>query len=202
MIQLYYQNFHRSHPILIPRKALNTSLCRRIPAYMLSIMRYIGAHYHSDPSFKEVFRESAHIAMSDTTPRDGFKVQGMLLLAIMTHAYCKEDRAHETMQATIQLSLDLGMNRASFAEQNSFGSSIFEESWRRTYWELYVVEGLLAAMRDQSTFRLYSQKADVSLPCDEESYNRSESVCFSPRISLLSNDLAGMLQPKSRRSPS
>ncbi|KAI9923940.1 hypothetical protein AWENTII_008323 [Aspergillus wentii] len=80
------------------------------------------------------------------------------------------------MQATIQLSLDLGMNRASFAEQNSFGSSIFEESWRRTYWELYVVEGLLAAMRDQSTFRLYSQKADVSLPCDEESYNRSESL--------------------------
>ena len=41
MIQLYYQNFHRSHPLLVPRKALAGPLCDRLPAYVLSIMRYV-----------------------------------------------------------------------------------------------------------------------------------------------------------------
>ncbi|PLB54194.1 putative C6 transcription factor [Aspergillus steynii IBT 23096] len=170
MIQLYYQNFHRSHPLLVPRKALASHLCDRIPAYLLSIMRYIGAHFYPDPAFKEEFRGSAYAIFADSTVRDGFKVQGMLLLAIVEHAHGQDESAHRTMQAAIDLALDLGMHRSSFALENSKGDFMMEESWCRTFWELYVVDGLLATMRDQSSFRLCRQRTDVRLPCAEDAY--------------------------------
>ncbi|KNG83646.1 putative C6 transcription factor [Aspergillus nomiae NRRL 13137] len=178
MVQLYYQNFHRSHPFLIPRKVLHSSLRHRIPPYLTGIMRYIGAHYYPDVRFKEEFRRVAYTVLSDTT-RDGFKVQGLLLLAIIEHAHGQEENAHLKVQLAIDLSLELGMNRASFAPINSEGSSVLAESWRRTFWELYVVDGLLAAMRDQSSYRLYSYKADVRLPCAEELYNSANHAKYT-----------------------
>ncbi|KAH1500266.1 hypothetical protein LV164_003187 [Aspergillus fumigatus] len=176
LIQLYYQTFHRSHPLLIPRKALHSHLVAKIPQYILSIMRFIGAHQHHDPSLKELFRQSAYSVLSALTPRDGFMVQGMVLLAIVEHARGAEDSATRIMQAAVNLALELGMNKAAFAAEHSGGNSILEESWRRTYWELYFVDGFLAAMRDQSAFQLFHSPADVRLPCDEELYNSGDVV--------------------------
>jgi hypothetical protein len=177
LIQLYYQTFHRSHPLVIPRKALHSPLSEKIPQYILSIVRFIGAHQHHDPSLKELFRQSAYSVLSDSTPRNGFKVQGMVLLAIVGHARGAEDSAARIMQAAVNLALELGMNKAAFAAEHSGGNSILEESWRRTYWELYFVDGYLAAMRDQSAFQLFNSPADVRLPCDEELYNSGDGVC-------------------------
>ncbi|RHZ67971.1 Zn(II)2Cys6 transcription factor [Aspergillus thermomutatus] len=179
LIQLYYQSFHRSHPLLIPRKALHSPVCGGIPQYILSIMRFIGAHQHPDPSLKEIFRQPAYTVLSDSTPRDGFKVQGMVLLAIVDHAHGAEDSATRIMQAAVNLALELGMNKAAFAAEHSGGNPILEESWRRTYWELYFVDGYLAAMRDQSAFRLFHQAAEVKIPCDEELYNSGDAVTLS-----------------------
>ncbi|KAB8223119.1 hypothetical protein BDV33DRAFT_189261 [Aspergillus novoparasiticus] len=181
MVQLYYQNFHRSHPFLIPRKVLHSALRHRIPPYITGIMRYIGAHYYPEVRFKEEFRPAAYTVLSDVTPRDGFKVQGLLLLAIIEHAHGQEENAHLKIQMAIDLALELGMNRASFALINSEGSSVLAESWRRTFWELYVVDGLLAAMRDQSSYHLFSHKADVRLPCAEELYNSASEITPNTR---------------------
>lgn len=139
-------------------------------------MRYIGAHYYPEARFKEEFRPAAYTVLSDVTPRDGFKVQGLLLLAVIEHAHGQEENAYLKIQMAIDLALELGMNRTSFALVNSEGSSVLAESWRRTFWELYVVDGLLAAMRDQSSYRLFSHKADVRLPCAEELYNSASEV--------------------------
>ena len=176
MIQLYYQGFHRSHPFIIPRKALNTPLSSRIPQSTLSIMRYIGAHYYPDPKFKEMFRNSAYAGLSDGTIFNGFRVQNMLLLAIVDHAQGNEDNAHQTIQTAITIALELGMNRASFALENGSGCPIMEESWRRTYWELYVINGMLAAIRDKSSVILHTQEAEIGLPCEESVYNTSNMV--------------------------
>lgn len=180
MIQLYYQGFHRSHPFIVPRKALNTPLSSRIPQSTISIMRYIGAHYYPDPTFKEMFRNSAYAGLSDGIIFNGFRVQNMLLLSIVEHAQGNEDSAHQTIQAAITLALEIGMNRASFSHDNSWGSPVIEESWRRTYWELYVINGTLAAMRDQNSFVLHTKESEVGLPCEESLYNTSDTVCPFP----------------------
>lgn len=179
MVQLYYQNFHRSHPLLVPRKALASHLCDRMPAYLFAIMRYIGAHFYPDPAFKEEFRAPAYAVLADSVAQDGFKVQGMLLLAIVEHAHGQDDSAHRTMQAAIDLALELGMHRSSFAVEHSRGDFTMEESWCRTFWELYVVDGLLATMRDQSSFRLCRQRTDVRLPCAEDAYTAGVAVRLS-----------------------
>ncbi|KAL4869232.1 hypothetical protein BDV12DRAFT_168135 [Aspergillus spectabilis] len=170
MIQLYYQSFHHSHPIMIPRKALNTSLCYLIPSHIISIMRYVGAHYYPDPSLKETFRQAAFSCLSDPKLQAGFRVQALLLLAIADHSHCHEQNAHRLMETAIDLALEIGMHHASFARKHSYSHSVLAESWRRTYWELYVTDGLLSAMQEKSPFRLYHQRADVQLPCSEKLY--------------------------------
>ncbi|KAL1962606.1 hypothetical protein VTN77DRAFT_9320 [Rasamsonia byssochlamydoides] len=166
LIQLYYQNFHLAHPVVLPQKALH-----HVPSYLLAVMQYIGAHYHYDPFVRDALKDAAYAALSDQTPRDGFKVQSMLLLAIATHAHGHEDEANQILRAAVDLALELGMDGASYARENSMGSSLVEESWRRTYWELYVVDGLFAGLRQQSTFPLYSRQSDLSLPCEEAEYH-------------------------------
>ncbi|KAL5365149.1 hypothetical protein BJX96DRAFT_179578, partial [Aspergillus floccosus] len=180
MVQLYYQNFHRSHPVLIPRRALQSPLRERLPAYLLSIVRYIGAHYYPDPLFKESYRAAAYEVLSAPV-KDGFRVQGVLLLAIVEHAHGSEDAARLTLDSAITDALDLGMNRAPFAREHSAGDSVLEESWRRTYWELYVVDGLLAAMGEQGVFRLWHQKTGVKMPCAEHMYNAAINVVPNPQ---------------------
>ncbi|KAL4979623.1 hypothetical protein BDW66DRAFT_157093 [Aspergillus desertorum] len=170
MIQLYYENFHPSHPFMIPRKALSTSLCYLIPSELLFVMRYIGAHYHPDPFLKQAFCQAAFNASSDQLIEGGFKVQALLLLAIADHSHYHEQSAHRLIQTAVNLALEIGLNRRRFASEHSYGHAVLEESWRRTYWELYVVDGLLAAMREQSSFRLYEQPVNVQLPCDEKKY--------------------------------
>jgi hypothetical protein len=169
-LQLYYEYFHGAHPILLPANTLGSSLFYQIPSYLRAVIRYIGAHYHRDPSARISCREVAHAVLSDDTPRNGFKVQGMLLLAIITFADGDENRARQLLQAAIRLALELGMNRAAFAVEHAMGSSLLEESWRRTYWELYVVDAMLAALRGPGAFSLYLVPSDLTLPCDETTY--------------------------------
>ena len=170
LLQRYYEYFHGAHPILLPPNTLGSPLFYQIPAHLRAVMRYIGAHYHRDPSARISCREVAHAVLSDESLQNGFKVQSMLLLAIITFADGDENRAHQLLQAAIQLALELGMNRAAFALEHSMGSSLLEESWRRTYWELYVVDAMLAAPRGPGAFSLYRVPSDLTLPCDETTY--------------------------------
>ncbi|KKK23012.1 hypothetical protein ARAM_007608 [Aspergillus rambellii] len=176
MIQLYYQNFHPSHPLLLPKKSLCSPLCQMIPPYIFAIMRYIGAHYYPEPAFKQTYRQQAYGVLSEQTSRDPFKVQALLLLAIIDHSHCHEESGHRLIQEAVNLALDIKMNRSWFAREHSHGYTVLEESWRRTYWELYVVDGLFAATREQNLFQLYHQRADVRLPCAEKMYHSCDSV--------------------------
>ncbi|KAL6230092.1 hypothetical protein BDW75DRAFT_79307 [Aspergillus navahoensis] len=188
MIQLYYENFHPSHPLMVPRKALGTSLCFLIPSQLLSVMRYIGAHYYPDPSLKQAFRQAAFNASLDKSVEGGFKVQALLLLAITDHSHCHEQSAHRLIQTAVDLALEIGLNRRQYASEHSYGHAVLEESWRRTYWELYVVDGLLAAMQDQSLFRLYHQPANVQLPCGEKMYKCDNVIPSGQTLEDLQNN--------------
>lgn len=194
MVQLYYQNFHRSHPVLVPRRALQSPLRARLPAYLPAIMRYIGAHYYPDPLFKESYRAAAYEALAAS--KDGFRVQALLLLAIVEHAHGSEDAARRSLDSAITDALALGMNRAPFAREHAAGDAVLEESWRRTYWELYVVDGLLAAMSEQGVFRLGQQKTGVKMPCAEHMYNAAVDVSRLPGPSFaLTNAGDGQVVP-------
>ncbi|KAL4968103.1 Zn(II)2Cys6 transcription factor [Aspergillus stella-maris] len=187
MIQLYYQNFHRSHPVMVPRKALD-SICYIAPSHIFSIMRYIGAHYYPNTTLKEKYRQAAFACLSDPTMHEGFQVQAVLLLAIVEHADCHEQSAHQLIQAAASIALDIGLNKSSYAMDNSFGHAVLEESWRRTYWELYVVDGLMAAMGQQRPFHLYKEPVNMPLPCAEDMYTVERIIPTGKTLQDLQTD--------------
>lgn len=47
---------------------------------------------------------------------------------------------------------------------------VLEESWRRTWWELYFLDGLLAGIQQRESFKLWSVECTVPLPCEEAEY--------------------------------
>ncbi|KAL4880525.1 hypothetical protein BJY04DRAFT_207971 [Aspergillus karnatakaensis] len=190
MIQLYYQNFHPSHPIMIPRKALNTQICYLIPSHLIAIMRYIGAHYYPEPSLKDTFRQTAFSSLNDPTLQAGFRVQALLLLAIVTHSHCDDETSHRLLQLAIDLALEIGMNTSNFASEHSYSHIVLKESWRRTYWELYVVDGLLSAFQEHSQFRLHRQQADVRLPCSEKMYTHDSVTLTEQTLNDMQSKIA------------
>ncbi|KAL4956657.1 hypothetical protein BDW69DRAFT_158223 [Aspergillus filifer] len=187
LIQLYYQNFHRSHPVMVPRKALD-SICYIIPPHLFAIMRYIGAHYYPNPILKEEYRQAAFACLSDPTMHEGFQVQALLLLAIVEHADCHEKSAHQLIQAAVSIALEIELNKSSYAMEKSCGHAVLEESWRRTYWELYVVDGLMATMGQQRSFHLYNEPVNMPLPCAEDMYNVERVITTGKTLQDLQND--------------
>ncbi|RAH48134.1 Zn(II)2Cys6 transcription factor [Aspergillus brunneoviolaceus CBS 621.78] len=205
MIQLYYHHFHRSHPVLLPRRALASSVAQHIPDYIPDIMRYIGSHYTSAPTLKDSFYQSAYTVL--TAPKDGFQAQGLLLLSILEHSHGREEAARRLLREAVQVAYGIGMQTQAFASENSHGYPVLEESWRRTWWELYVTEGLMAAMGSGQCGVLSSgwEDSDVWLPLPEETYNMvagggsgSETKSEPLTLSSLSDWPSDLTSPVSR----
>lgn len=198
MIQLYYENFHESHPFLLPRRCLDGPLAEHLPPYLLSAMRLIGAGYHYNQSDKDIHRKNAYSAITEKVPATGFKVQAMLLIAIVDHAHGFETRSLQTIEAATKLAIELGMNKSSFGSSFSEGNPTIEESWRRTVWELFVVSAMMAAMGGHEPFPFHSM-TELKLPCDEKIYAAADVSSFLA-IRSTSADLRSLFRQGKRWS--
>jgi hypothetical protein len=173
LIGLYYQNFHAAHPILLPRRKLARHPNDRPACAELATM-IIGSHYTPNA---EHFRTSAvNYMLSHELPRQASTVQIYLLLFLVLHGQNEQVRAHELLNKAIDLALDLGMNRKSFAYENGEGNPHVEESWRRTFWEVYITNVMVAALHQAQTFRLRDVEIDVGLPCEERTYQHEDVI--------------------------
>jgi hypothetical protein len=111
-------------------------------------------------------------------PKDAFRVQAMLILAIGLDGYTYQEKALRILVDAQNLALEFGMNKREFASMNGNGSAMLEESWRRTWWELYIVDGMIAGVHQKSTFRMKEIAADVALPCEEKEFALGVSRTF------------------------
>lgn len=75
-----------------------------------------------------------------------------------------------------QLALDLGMHHREFAIDHGNGDPVLEESWRRTWWQVYIVDAFFSAIRRSADFPSYHIEATTDLPCEEEEYERGVST--------------------------
>lgn len=100
----------------------------------------------------------------------------MLLAAIVDHADGNEEQAGYSLQIAVDLANQLGMQNTSFVIQNSHDNAIFEESWRRTFWELSIVVQLYRSFsgRRNCDIKLTEIQDEeylkMELPCDEAIY--------------------------------
>ena len=169
--EFYYFFFHEAHPCVLPRGYVSRTPAAIMPESVIAAMSYVGSQYSTkargDPSHLRRLQEAL---FSKDAKRDGHMVQAFLILGIVQRAQDENELAAATFSHAANIAVSLGMNRSSFASTNSGDCPVLEEMWRRVWWELYVNDILLAAMRHDTFSYMYSAEADVGLPWEEDQY--------------------------------
>ncbi|KAJ5690834.1 hypothetical protein N7462_005226 [Penicillium macrosclerotiorum] len=165
LLDIYYTYFHAAHPILPPLRLLSPA---HLPPYLEQVMKFIASHFTPAAS-SETYRPAVVAAVRDQPPAVE-KVQALLLLAIVLHSRNERAEAGECLAAAVDLAFELGLNQATYPETASNGDPIRAECLRRTWWELFIIEGMLTALGVQSIYRTNLVTPEVPLPCEERIY--------------------------------
>jgi hypothetical protein len=170
LLSAYYVYFHSAHPFLLPQPQMLELLGTGQFSHLELAIQYIGSLY-LPPSRRGAQKEQLQTVLAEAgLPRDGIMVQAMLLYSIGLHMTDHEEQSSHTMQSTIDLALELGIDKRDFAIRHGANSVILEESWRRTWWEIFVIDGMSAGVNPQYTLRLCGHQSSIDLPCEETDY--------------------------------
>jgi hypothetical protein len=180
LISLYYNYFHRDHPCALPRWAL-VQRCTTDPEPLMPVlltMQYIGSLF--DPSvpsqpLKEAAQNSLPILPQLRVCTCPYQLQAMLLFGIAIY-WCDEvEQGLELLRHVVFNALELKMHLEPFAPQNSHGDRVLEESWRRTWWTVYVTDGNIAGSTHSFPTHVTHVELSATLPCEEEEYESGVS---------------------------
>lgn len=172
LINLYYANFQAAHPILVPRVYYSA---QTYPKYLRLVVKFIGSHFSTSVS-SDSLRSSTGSSLESQNVKSPSLVQALLLFAIALHSRNEVKEAQSVLARGVTLALELGMNRKDYATINGRQQAVVEESLRRTWWELYVLDGFTAALHRKSGFRSSQVELDAPLPCEENVY--IEGICI------------------------
>ncbi|KAH6977481.1 hypothetical protein BKA56DRAFT_487629 [Ilyonectria sp. MPI-CAGE-AT-0026] len=171
-IESFYYNFHAAHPFVLPKDYL-LPLAPGQPTIepLVAVMRWIGAIFVDTPSTCARLLDYAYrLVYKPDMPKDGFIVQCLLLLILGLDGHRQRDKVHALLVDIRAVSLHIGLNKRWFAEFNGQGMPVLEESWRRTWWDLYIVDAMIAGVHRSTKFSLYEVESDVALPCEEHEF--------------------------------
>lgn len=170
LLAAYYVYFHPAHPFLLPKPQMLELLGTGQLAHLNLAIQYVGSLY-APPNRRGAQEEELQNALAKAdVPRDATMVQIMLLYSIGLHISDHEEQSAKVIQATVELALELGMNKREFPIQNGSNFAIMEESIRRTWWEVFVLDGLSAGVNPQYPLKLLNHQSNVDLPCEERDY--------------------------------
>ncbi|CAK7214225.1 hypothetical protein SBRCBS47491_002076 [Sporothrix bragantina] len=174
LVNLYYANFHSAHPILVPRSLYGA---QHYPAYLRLVVHCIGSQF-SMPGQSDNLKDAAVKAIENAIPsrKSHHVVQARLLLSIALHARGEIRESVTQIAQAVSTALDAGMHQRAYSTTHGGRSPIVEESLRRTWWELYVVDGFVAALQRSTSARSHACAPDVLLPCDEVLYGAAGGV--------------------------
>ncbi|KAH8822083.1 hypothetical protein F5884DRAFT_769917 [Xylogone sp. PMI_703] len=170
-LDTYFHFFHPTHPILFPRKEFQDCLAKALIPHHLECAIIFNCSFFIQNTATGIYGDSLDNLFNEYTIRNAYTVQAMLLFGIGMHANNFHHEAARCLRLASDLAINLGMHRKEFAINHGEGNQIVEESWRRTWWEIYVLDGLLAGICPLHHFDLYGMESDVPLPCEESEYN-------------------------------
>ncbi|EWG54882.1 hypothetical protein FVEG_12982 [Fusarium verticillioides 7600] len=187
----FYLNFYAAHPFIPPKELLLILAQQTSLEPLLAAIRWIGSLYIEQDSSRRLFTDASRLI--DGAPlRNGFLVQAMLLIIIGLDGNRQEKKARKLMEDAIDISIQIKLNCDPFAATNGQGIPVLEESWRRTWWELYVVDALMSGVHQTNTFVLYDVPTDVGLPCEENQYLTGQ---IPPPIHPYDTETLGLFDP-------
>ncbi|KAL7947408.1 N-terminal binuclear Zn cluster-containing/DNA binding domain-containing protein [Trichoderma barbatum] len=170
-VDSFYRYFHGSHPFVLPKEHLLRFANENSIDPLMAVIRWVGSLFIDVGKSRLSLYDDAMRVLEDLTqPQDGFKVQAMMLSIVALDGCCQNEKAAQLLGRTETLALQIGLNKAHFATLNGRGNPVLEESWRRTWWDLFIIDGMVAGVHRMTNFLLYDVPVEVSLPCEEQQY--------------------------------
>ncbi|KAK1971847.1 hypothetical protein LY78DRAFT_625097 [Colletotrichum sublineola] len=167
----FYRHFHASHPFALPKEWLLRIMRDTNVEPLLAAIRWIGALFlEVGPARAGFLDEALRLVQNPTVRRDGFFVQALVLLVVGLDGSCEQEKAQNLLAEAERTALEIGLHTRGYATQYGRGIPVLEESWRRTWWDLFVVDGMVAGVHRQTNFLLFDVPADAGLPCEEQQY--------------------------------
>lgn len=183
LIDSYYKNFHICHPFVLPRNHL-TKLYQDPSrqdnlAPLVATLRLIGNIYNAR-EWSIPLRDSVEASMSMLSPSDPILVQCRILYSVALFWFDHKADAKSQMDEAARLAINLQMFRAEFAASQGLDHPVLRESWRRTWWMLYIFDAYYAGTLGTMNLRVMDIEVTVELPCDEADYQSGVSIkpCF------------------------
>jgi hypothetical protein len=135
-------------------------------------MCFIASHHSTSLTDGcESWRDASQIVYDPSTPEDEFKVQTLILITLASFARFERDRGVHALKTAVGLAGRLGLGSST----HGIGQDpIFQESWRRTWWELYSIAGLISLI--SGTDLRLNQTANMTLPYACELYDSCQTA--------------------------
>jgi hypothetical protein len=170
-IDSFYFHFFPGHPAVLPKPHLLRVAKERRLNHLLAAIRWAGSLYLDvGPSRATMLDEALRLVYAPDVEKDGFLVQALIILIIGLDGSCENDRARDILSDAERIAIEIGLYQRAYAANHSHGDHLLEESLRRTWWDLFVVDGMIAGVHRQTNFLLFDIVADVGLPCEEHQY--------------------------------
>ncbi|UKZ84144.1 uncharacterized protein TrAFT101_000065 [Trichoderma asperellum] len=170
----FYYHAFASNPFVLPRCHLSQIDDAKSLHVLVTAMRWVGSLYINATVQTDLYNAAHSSIYDDQAPRNGFLVQAMMLLLVALDGSCQRREALRILSDVELLALEIGLHKRNFADLHGQGSRILEESWRRTWWYLYIVDGMIAGIHRETSFALFDVSTDVLLPCEEHQYLSGE----------------------------
>lgn len=170
-IDSFYFHFFAGHPAVLPKEQLMRLAKQRNLDHLLAAIRWAGSLYlDMGPARATMLDEALKLVYQPGVEKDAFMVQAMLILLVGLDGSCQQDRARELLSDVENIAIEIGLYSRAFATTHGQGDAMLEESLRRTWWDLFVVDGMVAGVHRATNFLLFDIVADVALPCEEHEY--------------------------------
>ena len=168
MVQHYYEYFHAAHPFLLPMQQFVQE--EKSPKYLFDTVRFIGSRYVKS-QIPGLSKDEILSGLYQAPDSSIFKIQGLLLITITLHISNDLLGSLECLEKAVDLAFGIGLYSRCFASSNGYSDWTMQESIRRTWWELYVIDAMTAAFFNKDSFRTHSVTTDMELPCDDKFYS-------------------------------
>lgn len=178
LIESYYEKFHSFHPFIIPRghmlRLYRDPIRQARLKPILAAMRLIG-HIYLHKEWSDARRESIESCLRQIPPTDPFIIQARMLYSIPLFWYGYKAEAKQQMDMASQLSRQLGIFNQSFAYDQGDLEPVMVESWRRTWWQLYILDCYYAGTLGTRELSFEDIEPTTELPCEDSEYESGVS---------------------------
>lgn len=182
LTNLFYSHFHPAHPFLLPHGRYKA---QHYPTHLRHVVQLAGSHNSPSRSSSDLAAVVENL-LAEVTEQSSATVQSLLLFAIVLHARLEMAKATTVLSRAADMAISIGMNKMEFASTHGMQDPLVEESLRRTWWELYVVDGYFAALHRQKSFKCNTVELTAELPSDEALY--TDGALLPPSVKLANFD--------------